>query len=377
MKKQVLFVVPLPPPIHGSAMVSQYIKDGRLIRESFDCDFVNLSTSRRMDEIGKRNPVKLLRFALSYFATFWKLLTRRYDLCYLAITCHGRGFLKDAPFVLLCKLFRRKVIIHQHNKGMAHDVNRWPYRWLLPWVYKSTKVILLSWRLYPDIEKVVPRENVAVCPNGIPPVSYKYRTRNNTTPRLLFLSNLMVSKGVLVLLDALKNLHDKGYNIYCDFIGGATQEIGVDRFIKEVEKRGLVKMVKYHGVKTGIEKASFFEKADLFVHPTTDDCFPLVLVEAMQYGLPIVTTDEGGIPDIVEDGVNGLVARRQDPESLADCIEKIVIDAELRLQMGQNGLHKFNSCFTIDCFERNFVEIMGKTCTGSLSYQTDSNNNHS
>ena len=359
-KPRILFVVPLPPPIHGSAMVSQFIKDSALLHESFDCDFVNLSTSRRMDEIGKKTLAKPFRFFAAFCKTIGKLLTYRYSLCYLAITCHGGGFLKDAPFVLLCKLFRHKIVIHQHNKGMAQDVNCWPYRWLLPLVYKNAKVILLSWRLYPDIEKVVPRKNVVICPNGIPSIDYEYKNRNNITPKLLFLSNLMVSKGVLVLLDALKILHDRNCSFFCDFVGGATQEIWAERFVKEVKERGLEEMVKYHGRKVGNEKILYFENADLFIHPTTDDCFPLVLLEAMQYGLPCVTTNEGGIPDIVENGENGLIAEQQDPQSLAVCIERLIADKELRRKMGQSGLAKFKSHFTIDCFEHSFVEIMEK-----------------
>lgn len=358
MKKHILFITPLPPPIHGSAVVSQQIKSSIVVNHEFDCDYVNLSTSRRMEEIGKKTLAKPFRFIVALLRVFWRLLTRRYNLCYLAITCHGGGFLKDAPFVLLCKLFRCRILIHQHNKGMSQDVDRWPYRWLLPWVYKNTQVLLLSWRLYPDIGKVVPSENVHVCPNGIPPVAYDYRPRNNAIPRLLFLSNLMVSKGVLVLLDALRILHEGGVSFFCDFVGGTTREIGADRFAEEVERRGLQGMVEYHGRKVGAEKVLFFENADVFVHPTTDDCFPLVLLEAMQYGLPSVTTDEGGIPDIVEDGVNGLIAERHDPQSLAECIARLIQDAELRQKMGQNGLSKYKSLFTIDCFERNLVRIL-------------------
>jgi hypothetical protein len=114
----------------------------------------------------------------AYLTLLWKLLTRRYDLCYLAITCHGVGFLKDAPFVLLCKLFRRRVMIHQHNKGMIRYVERWPYRWLLPLVYRNARVMLLSWYLYPDISRVVKREQVVVCANGIPPLNVERLTFN-------------------------------------------------------------------------------------------------------------------------------------------------------------------------------------------------------
>ena len=166
-KQRILIIAPLPPPVHGSAMVSKYIKDSAKVQSVAQCDWVNLSTSRRMDEIGKGGAMKLLRFVGAYLKTLWLLLTHRYDLCYLAITCHGIGFLKDAPFVWLCKLFGCKVLIHQHNKGMSNCIDRWPYRWLIPYIYKHTRVMLLSWYLYPDIEKAVRREQVVICANGI------------------------------------------------------------------------------------------------------------------------------------------------------------------------------------------------------------------
>lgn len=367
-KKRILFVGTLPPPVHGSAVVSQQIKDSKLINESFQCDWVNLGTSRRMDEIGKWTLMKPLRLLGSLLRTFWLLLMHRYSLCYLAITCHGGGFLKDAPFVLLCRLFRRKIVIHQHNKGMSKDVDRWPYRWLLPLCYKNAKVILLSWHLYPDIEKVVPKENVMICPNGIK--VHEFKSSNGLTPkdteevnrlpRLLFLSNLIESKGVIVLLDALKILADKGYSFQCDFVGGETKEIDAKRFAEEVDKRQLNRLVVYKGRKYGEEKNTIFADADIFIHPTTEDCFPLVLLEAMSYGLPIVTTNEGGIPDIVYDGINGLICEKNNPESLANNIVKLLLDSELRKQMGSNGRKRLNERFTENVLEERMNEILMK-----------------
>lgn len=216
---KILFVCPMPPPVHGSSMVSQSIKESSVLNDEFEMDFVNLSTSRTMEEIDKRSwslyARKAVRFIGAYAKTLWLLTTRKYDLCYLAITCHGVGFLKDAPFVLLCKLFRHKVVIHQHNKGMAKDVDRHIYRWLLPMVYRNTKVILLSWRLYADIEKVVKREQVMICPNGIPDTNSKITSaeRHNDVPHILFLSNLIVSKGVLDPTRCAENIKRKGMQI--------------------------------------------------------------------------------------------------------------------------------------------------------------------
>ena len=368
MNYRILFIATFPPPIHGSAVVSEQIRNSKVINDAFDGDYVNLGTSRKMDEIGKGglwlNMQKLFRFAGSFFKTFGLLLTHRYDLCYCAITCHGSGFLKDAPFVLLCKLFGRKVIIHQHNKGMAKDVDRPVYQWLLPLVYKNAKVILLSWHLYPDIEKVVKRENVMICPNGIKPtVNPDFKRTPNKIPHILFLSNLLIDKGVLVLLDALKILKDKGYSFVCDFVGSETKDIDAARFAKEVEERGLNSLAIYHGRKYGEEKEAYFKQAEAFVLPSFNEAFPLVNIEAMEYKLPIVSTNVGGIPDEVVNGENGYIIKDQDSQSLAESLCKLLGDETLRQKMGEAGYQKLKAKFTEMCFENQLASTL-KTAMG-------------
>ncbi len=171
MKKKILFIMHLPPPVHGQSMVCEQIRRSPIINEEFDCRYVNLSVSRSADEVSSyalhQIITKLWRFAGSYLNTLRQLLIFRPSTCYLTITCHGIPFLKDAPFVLLCKLFGCRIILHQHNKGMARCARNPIYRWLFPLVYRHTTVILLSWRLYDDIADVVKREQVQICPNGL------------------------------------------------------------------------------------------------------------------------------------------------------------------------------------------------------------------
>ena len=364
---KILFICPLPPPVHGSSIVSKSIKDSAVLNEAFEMDFVNLSTSRKVEEIGKQSLMlyakKVLRFIGIYISTLWKLTIHKYDLCYLAITCHGEGFLKDAPFVLLCKLFGRKVVIHQHNKGMAKDVRRPVYRWLLPLVYKNAKVILLSWHLYPDIEKVVKREDVMICPNGIKPtVDPDFQRTSNKIPHILFLSNLLIDKGVLVLLDALKILKDKGYSFVCDFVGSETKDIDAARFAKEVEERELNSLAIYHGRKYGEEKDAYFKQADIFVFPTYyhNECFPLVILEAMEQGLPVISTNEGGIPDIIDNGNYGYTVEKNNPIDLASAIERLLKEPELRNSMREAGRRRFEEKFTEEVFEKKMRECLEK-----------------
>ena len=358
-KRRVLCIGPLPPPVHGSAMMTQIIKDSTFINDRIILDWVNLSTSRKIEEIGHGSFTKLGRFTASYFKTFWKLMTRKYDACYIAITCHGTGFLKDAPFALMCKLAGHKLILHQHNKGMAADVDRPIFRWLLKKVYSGAKVILLSWHLFPDIEKIVSQSQVTICPNGIPDAPM-VKSSHQSRPRFLFLSNLMESKGVITVLDACRQLKHRGYIFECRFVGGETIEIDNSRFNKEKSSRGLDGEVVYAGRKYGDDKHREFSEADIFVFPTSDDCFPLVLLEAMQHSLPVISTEIGGIPDMVEDGANGLIVPVNDAARLADAMARLLDSPQERERFGRNGKEKLNSKYTLRRFEENIFACLNQ-----------------
>ena len=71
----------------------------------------------------------------------------------------------------------------------------------------------------------------------------------------------------------------------------------------------------------------------------------MVILEAMEYKLPVISTNEGGIPDMVKDGENGLICEKQNPVSLADCIAKLLDDEELRVKMGSAGHEKFSTMY--------------------------------
>ena len=334
-------------------------------------DFVNLSTSRRMEEIGRKSYglylKKAVRFLSSYGRVLGKLLTGHYDVCYLAITCHGVGFLKDMPFVLLCKLLGGRVLLHQHNKGMQRDAGRWPYRWLMPLVYRNTRVLLLSWRLYPDIERVVKKEQVMVCPNGIPPLPEEtaaVRSESDGVPSILYLSNLIVSKGVYVLLDACRLLKEKGIAFVCDFVGGESKEIDRGRFEAAVKERGLETEVRYRGRKYGEEKVEAFRRSDVFVLPTMDDCLPLTIMEAMRQGKPVVSTDTGAVCDLVEPMRNGLIARTNDACDLARQLEVLLKDGGLRARLGKEAQALYRQRFSLEAFEKTFKDCLMKAMDG-------------
>lgn len=129
---------------------------------------------------------------------------------------------------------------------------------------------------------------------------------------------------------------------------------------------GGVKFINYVGPKYGKKKNAYFEQTDIFVFPTyySNECFPLVLLEAMQYKLPIVTTNEGGIPDVVKDGINGYICKRNDSVSLAYSIEKLFRDKDKGVQLGVNGYKIFKEEFTLSQFNINITRILKESACG-------------
>lgn len=362
MKFRVLFILHLPPPIHGAAMMGKYIQESELINSFFDCYCINLATADSLSDIGRISLKKLLKyfFLLKHISHVVREI--RPKLVYITPNAGGKAFFKDFIVAQMLKSMRCKVVVHYHNKGVSAYQSKWVYNFLYKRFFSNLRVILLAENLYKDIAKYVKREDVYIGPNGIPNSCKEEleARRNNEVPHLLFLSNLLINKGVFVLLDALKILKEKGYLFSCQYVGGETAEINAMQFAVEVERRKLNDRVAYVGRKVGEEKNTFFQQADIFILPTMNECFPLVILEAMEYKLPVISTNEGGIPDIVKDGENGLICEKQNTYSLADCIAKLLDDEELRVKMGNAGYDKFCREFTLQRFENRMLDILSQ-----------------
>lgn len=367
-KPRVLFIMHMPPPVHGAAMVGKYIHDSKIVNDSFDCRYENMMLASSLENIGKGGVKKLFNL-IAQLKRFKKAIKEfRPDLVYITPNAAGGAFYKDFVVVQYIKRCLKKyspnarIVVHYHNKGVASRQGKFLDNILYKKFFKGLKVILLANVLYEDVKKYVSKEDVFICPNGIPeslreePVA----ERHNEIPKILFLSNLIVSKGVIVLLDALKILKELSVRFTCDFVGGETDELNAERFAEEVKRRGLEGHVFYAGRKYGSEKTPYFENADVFAFPTFyhNEAFPLVNIEAMEFKLPIVSTNEGGIPDMVVNGENGLICERNNAESLATALETLLLDKNLRIQYGENGYKKFKSEFTLQSFEKRFVGIL-------------------
>lgn len=369
MESKILFILHFPPPIHGSSVVGQYIKNSKLVENAFDTKFVNLSTSLTIKEIGKNPIIKIARYVKIIFKILSALISFRPNTVYLAITAKGIGFYKDLPIALLVKLFGNKLLLHFHNKGVSNYQHRPIDNSLYKILFKNSKVILLSENLFKDISKYVSKKDVYYCPNGIPVIEYSKNNlslQDKRTPQLLFLSNLIESKGVYVLLEALKLLKDKKVKFHCNIVGGEG-DISSKQLRKKINNLNLNEHVNYLGKKSGNHKYDILKSSDFFVFPTYyhNECFPIVLLEALMCGLPVISTDEGAISDIVVNNETGFIIKKQNPDELALKIKWLIDHPEKAKSMGQNGKNRFLEKYTIEKFENRFVNILNQINTSN------------
>ena len=359
-KPKVLFVMHMPPPVHGAAMMGQYVHDSKLINEKFECHYINPSLSSSVANVGKVSIGKIVFMMKNIINIIRKVKAIKPDLCYYTPTADGWGIYRDLLVLSLLKWQKQKIVLHMHNKGVKkfsekHFMARLAYRC----IFEKTHVILLAKELFPDIQEYILEKNIYYCPNCISFSNFDdyERTSVHTPYTFLFLSNMIEAKGVVDLLRACAMLSKKGIKFTCNFVG-RWSTISEERFNKLVKELGIEDKINYLGAKYGKEKIREFIHSDALVFPSHSETFGLVLLEAMEYEMPCISTYVGGIPSVVNDGDTGFLVQSKDVEALADKMLWLIKHQEKGLLMGKKGRNRFLENFTLDIFEHRMVDIL-------------------
>jgi glycosyltransferase involved in cell wall biosynthesis len=182
---------------------------------------------------------------------------------------------------------------------------------------------------------------------------------NDEYKRILFICGSEAKrKGLDVVLESIRYLSHDGIGT-SKFVFVATNE----HIRKRVEQLNVAPYVEFHGVLSKDEMRRMYREADIFLLPSFGEGFPNSMLEAMASGLPVIATRVGAVPEVIEDGTNGILIDPGDPGALTRALKKLLYDAELRRTFGDNNLKKVRERYHlpngISRLETIYDELLG------------------
>lgn len=308
----------------------------------------------------------LSKFALaagSFMRFAGLILARRVAVVHVHSASRA-SFWRKSPFLLLAFLSARPVVFHLHGGGFREffeqDCGPLTRAWVRAVFRKAAHVIVLSPSWAAWVRSVAPEANQHVIPNPAPAVKTKREKFANDDPTLLFLGAIIEKKGVFDLLEAVAGLRDYYPRLRLVLAGtGAAQAQVKER----AQALGIAPQVEMPGWIDAQARDAWLAKANVFVLPSYYEGLPMSVLEAMAAGLPVIASDVGGIPEVIEHGVDGLLIVPGDVADLVRSIERLLADPALRESMGRAAQRKVERCYAservMERIEGVYREIMG------------------
>ncbi|MGO9244180.1 MAG: glycosyltransferase family 4 protein [Verrucomicrobiia bacterium] len=369
-KRRILLFGWLPPPVFGPSVAYQTLMCSEFARH-FDVTFINLSVVSNIRELEVVRISKLLKLAGFFLHELCCLLTRRFDFCCYPIAYNRNAFLKDSVLIGLARAFRVPVVLWSHGSGASRfrdSLSPKLQRRFDTNVRGAALVLVLAECLRSDFEAVVSPQRIKVVPIGIEPQpGLPPPDRGRTGLRILYLGGLARTKGIFDLFAAMPLVLAHRPDAKLLMAGEwfrATEKAEGEQFLQD---HGLCQAVQFLGAVYGEAKWRTLASASLLVFPPPAqlEAFGIVLLEAMQSGLPIVATRGGARSEILTDGVNGLLAEELNPSDLAGKILHLANDPELRERMGRANKERFERYYTHGHFGKRMIAVFDEFATES------------
>lgn len=368
-----ILVGPLPPPVNGQSIAFQLLIEG-VKERGLRYSVVNLSGRSKAT----------WRRAIDYVSILWEFFAKTSfgeKTVYITIAQSFRGFIRDFIMIWYSKIFRHRLICHLHGGNYGNfyaSQSRW-----VQWIIRSTlrqadKIVILgeSLRFMFDFDKRL-SSKLTVVPNGLPmdldfQEPKRLPTDRSEPIRLLYLSNLIESKGYFDVLEAVRILVKVyGLNVKCEFCGLFRTNPIDDVRVKSVDQaramfqeyvvnHQLEENVVYLGLVDGEAKVEALRRAHFFLLPTnySNEGQPVSIIEAMAFGNVVIATNYRAIPDLVVDGHTGFLVPYGRPDLIADAVRSVVNDPERYRSMSRAAMQRFAGHFTREAHLEKMISIL-------------------
>lgn len=252
---------------------------------------------------------------------------------------------------------KKGIIVHFHAFSADTTIrsnSSWLYRFMFS---RAKKVIALSNTWKEDVYNAFDLNNIEVVYN--PCTTKAEDIQYSKKKHILYAGTVNARKGYADMIRAFSNIASKFQDWKIVFAGNGEIENG-KKLAKEL---GIEEQSIFLGWVNGAEKKKAFEEASIFCLPSYHEGFPMAVLDAWSYGLPVITTPVGGIPDVAKHKENMLVFTPGDTDKLSECMQELIEDKELFNKIEKASLYFANNTFNIDVINKQIEEIYNEVAS--------------
>ena len=330
-KLRVLIVAPSFDILGGQSVQAARLLDRLREEPSVHADLLPINP-RLPGVLAYLQGIKYVRTIVTSVAYVLSLLLRvyKYDVLHVFSASYFSFVLAPTPAILIGKLYGRKVLLNYHSGEAEDHLQRWR-RSAIPTIKLADTVVVPSEYLVRVFQQFGLKAHAIY--NLIETSKFRFRERSPLRPVFLSNRNLEIHYGVDRVLRAFAIIQASFSEATLDVVGDGSQRRFLENLARELGVRNTI-------FKGRIDPKSIYDvydAADIYLNGSEIDNQPLSLLEAFACGLPIVTTDAGGIPDIVTDGVTGTVIPRGDYVQMAERAIALLNNPARARQMVEQG----------------------------------------
>lgn len=366
--KKILVIGGLPPPLHGASVYFKNIVDNEKLKENFKVLSLNISVNEDISTMTKFSIKKVILSMAYYVKLVFILVFNRIGIVYIQVSYPVFAFLKDSIFVLILKLFRKKVIGAVLGTGYKEIIDskgklllkyygfifRKFNAFTTPSIYMLTNDGFTMEMLKKSKELPFAINPINPSMQSIKEVSFPFQ--------ILFMGNLHPGKGVFECLESISYVVKKYQRVKFIFAGEWSSREDEVRANKIIEENDVSSYCEIIGTISGEEKKKYFEESQIFLLPTYyhSEGLPLALLDAMSFGLYIITTKHAAIPSVIIDSFNGVCCKQRDSKDLADKIINAIKEKVETDRIRQQAIKCFYSNYTYPIFINRFKEFLNE-----------------
>jgi len=354
-KPRIVIIGPTPPPYNGMSVVIANLLESDF-RNHFDIISLDTADRRGLANVGRldlHNVGLALKYGIQYLGI---LLTKRPEIVYVCVAQNALGYLRDSLFLAPSLLAGQKIVAHLHGSEFRrfYEQTSFVMKWLIRLTLSHVeKMIVLGSGLKQIFEGIVPVDRIAVIPNGVKPLSCENKVSRKQSDhkhfQILYLGTLMKTKGFMEFLRSIPIILKEVPSARFTLVGEHCYPEEMQDAFDFTRDHKLSSYVEFPGILVRRDKERILLESDVFVFPpVAPEGQPLVILEAMAAGLPIIATPQGAITDMVIDGVNGFIVPPGDPAAIAEKVELLLKDEPLRIRMGRASHEIFLKRFTLN-----------------------------